>query len=147
MEEKCEPVEVVYKRKGSFPSYLKGLFVGGLIGASIAMLSTPRTGEETRMILRAKGNELRDRATDTAEEARKRAEDLARTGVDKANDLKERSQSFINTQKGTLQSTAVGVKEGVKTYREQSTSDMGSSSTESPLAPAPDSDLTSTAGY
>ena len=100
---------------------MKGLFIGGIIGASVALLSAPHTGEETRMLLRAKSNELKDRATDTAEEARRRAEELAHTGVDKANDLKERSQSFINTQKDTLQSTVEGVKEGMKTYREQTT--------------------------
>ena len=50
-----------------------GIFVGGLIGAGLALLSAPMTGEQTRTRIRSKGYELKDRANTTVQETRTRA--------------------------------------------------------------------------
>ncbi len=46
-------------REGGF---LAGLFTGALVGASLAMVLAPASGEETRDLLRAKAKEASERA-------------------------------------------------------------------------------------
>jgi gas vesicle protein len=52
-----------------FGSFLVGFVVGGLTGAVVALLFAPQSGEETRTVIKEKGIELRDKASQTAEEA------------------------------------------------------------------------------
>jgi gas vesicle protein len=150
MEEVCIPVdEINTRRGGSKKSYWKGLLFGGLIGAGIALLAAPRSGEETRWMLREKGAELKEKALSAAEEARLRAEEVARMGAERATDLKERGQSFLDAQKNTLQSAVEGVREGVKTYKENPPEGALAAGEVhpgivAPLAPAPNTDLTDT---
>jgi gas vesicle protein len=91
-------------------SFLSGLIIGGLIGAAVALLMAPQSGEETRELIRDKSIELKDRAVETAEEARikaeaaaaearARADELAHEAKVKADELKERGQHFIEGQK------------------------------------------------
>ena len=119
MEENCE---VVIEKKSSFGSLFKGLLIGGLIGAGAALLSAPRTGPETRQMLRYKGEELRGRAMDVAEDTRMRAEEITRKGTQKANQLVERGQEVVQEGKSRIESVATGIQEGVNTYREENAS-------------------------
>jgi gas vesicle protein len=91
-------------------SFLSGLIIGGLIGAAVALLMAPQSGEETRELIRDKSIELKDRAVETAEEARikaeaaaaearARADELAHEAKVKADELKQRGQHFIEEQK------------------------------------------------
>jgi gas vesicle protein len=123
-EQMDEEYKEMERRGGSFGSMMKGILVGGLIGAGLALLSAPRSGDETREILRDKSLEIREKAMDKADEARTKAEDLARQGTDKANDLVERGQEVVNTQKTNLQSVVEGIRTGVKTYAESNPSSM-----------------------
>jgi gas vesicle protein len=61
-------------RDSDFGAFLIGFVVGGLVGAAVALLMAPQSGEETRTVIREKGIEIKDRAMETAEEARERAE-------------------------------------------------------------------------
>lgn len=54
--------------------------VGALLGAGIALLLAPRTGEQTRELLREKGSELARRAQETVGEAQVRAQELLGRG-------------------------------------------------------------------
>ena len=116
MKEEC--VEVQEKRSGGFSSVLKGLFIGGLIGAGFGLLSAPRAGEQTRGLIRERGIELRDRAIETADEARLRAEELARVSTDRATELKDRGQSKLTEQMASVQGAVEGLKEGIRTYKQ-----------------------------
>jgi gas vesicle protein len=116
MKEEC--FEVQEKSKGSFTTVLKGLLIGGLIGAGVGLLSAPRTGEDTRNMLRERGIELRDKAMETADEARLRAEELARTGTDRAVQLKDRGQSKLSEQVTYVQGAVEGLREGIRTYKQ-----------------------------
>jgi gas vesicle protein len=128
--------EINKKQGGRSGRFLKGLLLGGLIGAGAALLSAPRSGEETRWMLREKGDELKEKALTTAEEARLRAEEIARLGAERATEMKERGQSFLETQKVTLQNAVEGVREGVKTFKENPAENTQGIA---PLAPAPES--------
>jgi gas vesicle protein len=46
--------------------FLAGFFTGALVGASLAMVLAPASGEETRDLLRAKAREASDRVADSA---------------------------------------------------------------------------------
>ena len=67
------------------------LLIGGGIGAVIALLFAPKSGEETREYLSQKADEGRDYAQRKARELRERAEDLV-----------ERSKQAASRQKETL---------------------------------------------
>jgi gas vesicle protein len=75
-----------------------GILVGGLVGAGVALLTAPRSGEETRSILREKGTELKERGVDAVEQTRTRAvemRDRSREAIsEKASGLKNAFQEF-----------------------------------------------------
>jgi len=49
---------------------LSAFALGAIIGAGVALLYAPRSGEETRKLLVKKGEELKDRADETLEDAK-----------------------------------------------------------------------------
>lgn len=61
-------------RDGDFGAFLVGFIVGGLVGAAMALLYAPQSGEETRAYIRDKSIELKEKAAETVEEARERTE-------------------------------------------------------------------------
>ncbi|MGQ0602800.1 MAG: YtxH domain-containing protein [Anaerolineales bacterium] len=67
-----------------FGAFFTGFVIGGLVGAAVALILAPQSGEETRAQLRQRSIELRDQAYDTAEDARRRAEDAAMTARERA---------------------------------------------------------------
>jgi gas vesicle protein len=50
-------------RQGTDP-FITGLFAGAVVGAIVAGLLAPRSGQETRALVRERGLELKDRAED-----------------------------------------------------------------------------------
>lgn len=72
---------------GDLGSFLAGFVIGGLIGAGVALLLAPQSGEETRGLIKEKSIELRDRAYDTADEARVKAEQFAQQARDRAAEI------------------------------------------------------------
>lgn len=57
-----------------FGSFLAGFMIGGLVGAAVALLLAPQSGEETRQVIKDRGIVLRDRAVAYGQDARTRAE-------------------------------------------------------------------------
>ncbi len=71
-----------------------GYFIAGLgIGAAIALLVAPRTGEETREFLREKADKGRDYVKEHSGEVRETARRVA-----------ERGRKIVDEQKHTLES-------------------------------------------
>jgi len=83
-------------------SLVKGILIGGAVGAAAAVLLTPKTGKDMRETIRRKSSELstatrdhavnivgatRDTAVSLAEAARDRATALADQAKDKASDV------------------------------------------------------------
>ncbi len=73
--------------------------VGGMIGAGVALLMAPQSGRRTRSKIRDKGEELRERAVETAEDTRHLAshkiDDLASLTKDRFSSLKERGRDLV----------------------------------------------------
>lgn len=96
-------------------AFLAGAFIGSLTGAAVALLYAPRSGEETRTVIKEKsielkdkavasGEELRHRAEDAAEQARHRIEETAQATRKRAEEMQARGQSFIDEQRGRIKS-------------------------------------------
>ena len=77
---------------------LAGLLVGSLAGAVTMLLLAPKSGKDTRMQIKEKGIELRDRTTemveDTVAQVRSNADKLAANGREKMKELKHQGQEL-----------------------------------------------------
>jgi gas vesicle protein len=96
------PVVIVERSSG-----LASFFWGALCGAGIALLMAPRTGEETREVLRSKGRRLRARAQGTAEDLHDRVGD----GYERA---KARVEEGIETARNGLTDIRTGTHDAVE---------------------------------
>jgi gas vesicle protein len=53
-------------------TFTAGLLIGALLGAGVALLFAPQSGEETRRLIRRKAKHLADEARDRYEDVRHR---------------------------------------------------------------------------
>jgi gas vesicle protein len=80
--------------------FFAGLLLGGLLGAAMALLFTPQSGEETVSMIRDKGIELKDRMADMSpEDARKAIQEAIAEGKGVASRAKEEMRSKIEQMK------------------------------------------------
>ena len=86
---------------------VKGLLVGGAIGAVFAVLYAPKSGEETREVIRQSAEELLDKAKCRYEEAYKKLEKLA-----------DREKDSIMGKRDRLKKA---IEAGVEVYRQERT--------------------------
>lgn len=98
-------------QSSEFGAFLSGFIVGGLVGAAVALLMAPQSGEETRVMIRDRSIELKDKAVEAAEDARIRAEAAAEEARMRADELKKRGQEIYVEQKGRLESAIDATKE------------------------------------
>ncbi len=61
------------EKQTTIASIIAAFAIGGLIGASIALLMAPMSGEDTRKMIADKSGEIRDNALDTVKDTRDRA--------------------------------------------------------------------------
>jgi gas vesicle protein len=78
-------------------------FIGGLIGAGVALLIAPKTGEETRRMIK-----------ELAEEAKEKAEDYVGQVKSKATTYVEKGKDFIEKEKDIITKTMEAGKEAYK---------------------------------
>ena len=91
-------------------------FIVGLgVGVAVGMLMAPRSGEETRQILRSKADESKDYLRHKADEGREYVRRRGGELRESANDLVDRSKDAIARQKEQL---AMAVEAGKQAYRE-----------------------------
>ena len=86
-----------------FGAFVSGFMIGGLIGAAVALLLAPQSGEETRLMIRDKGIELKDQVETTAGDARVRAEQMAQDARTRASDAQQRGQVVLEQQKSRIE--------------------------------------------
>ncbi len=96
-----------------FGSFLSGFLVGGLVGAAVALLLAPQSGEATRTLIVEKSVELKDKTAASLEEAyaaaekaaadaRARAEELAKEAQAHAEELRQRGQVILEEQRAKI---------------------------------------------
>lgn len=107
-----------------FGVFLAGFIVGGLVGATVALLMAPKSGEDTRTIIKEKSIELKDEALKSTEEARLKAKatmtdarakaeiaaaeakvkanELSKQAKVQADEIMKRGQVLLEEQKGKV---------------------------------------------
>lgn len=79
-------------------------FLAGLgIGAVLALLFAPKSGEETRTLIAQKASEGRDYVTAKGKEFRRQAEELVEKGKDMVTQQKEQLQAALEAGKQAYQ--------------------------------------------
>lgn len=115
---------------GDFGAFVTGFLFGGLVGAAVALLMAPQSGEETREFIKVKSIELKDQVEQSAEEtigkvekaaddARKRAEEMAGEARTRAEDLQKRGQVILDEQKNRLENAIESGKKAAKQKRDE----------------------------
>ena len=84
-------------RDSSFGTFLLGFIAGGIAGAIATVLYAPKSGEETRKILREKKEEFEEKANVTFDEAYKQAEIVAKDTKGKLNDFAKKGKDLVDT--------------------------------------------------
>ena len=83
-----------------------GFFVGGAaIGALLALLLAPKTGEQTRKLIAKKAEEGKDYVASKGREFRGQAEELVEKGKELVTKKKERLAEVLETGKEAARST------------------------------------------
>ena len=80
-------------------AFLAGFMIGGLIGAGVALLMAPQSGEETRELIRERSIELKGRAEEAADDFRSRAETAISSGRDRVDDAVESAKQRVSRRK------------------------------------------------
>jgi len=119
MEEVCVPVETKDIRRSGKSRKMTGILIGSLIGAGIALLSAPYSGQETRERLRGKSIEIKEKVITNAQETGERVKTMAQRGSERVGEMKTRGQDILSEQKVNLQSAVEGIRTGVRTYKEE----------------------------
>jgi gas vesicle protein len=100
--------------RDNFGSFLVGFLVGGLTGAVVALLYAPKTGEETRAVIKDKAIELKDKSIETFDATYEKAEIAANDAVAKAQELIKSAQTKAAETLKKGQVLLEGEKEQVK---------------------------------
>ena len=97
---------------------LIGMLVGGLAGAVAMLLLAPQSGKDTRMQIKEKGIELRDRTTgmveDVMAQVRLDRDKLTVGGRQKARELLEQGQALVVEQLDRVSDVAQAGKKAIQ---------------------------------
>jgi gas vesicle protein len=74
-------------------SIILAFFIGGLVGAGVALLLAPQSGKETRQKIKGLTDEAKEKATKYAEEVKSKVT----SAVGKGKELVEEKKSLITT--------------------------------------------------
>ncbi|MBM3216003.1 YtxH domain-containing protein [Candidatus Poribacteria bacterium] len=88
--------------------------VGGVIGAGVALLFAPASGEETRRRIKATSDDVKRKTEEFIDESRERIAELVEDGSDRIAELVEQGKSSVGSLTASLKSL---VDEGKKAYR------------------------------
>jgi gas vesicle protein len=80
-------------------AFVAGFLIGGLVGAGVALLLAPQSGEETREMLRERSIELKGRAEQAATEFRSKAESAIEEGRERVDAAVESTRARVSRRK------------------------------------------------
>lgn len=84
----------------SVKRFLAGFIVGGALGAITGILLAPKSGAETRAMLKDGAKDALDKANETVKEIQSKADDVVSDLQKKGEEIKEKLQNLIDKQKG-----------------------------------------------
>lgn len=109
--------------EGTFAAYLSGFLLGGIVGAAVALLLAPQSGEETRSIINVKAIELKDQIDTVAADAKTKADELTQDAREKAVALQQQGQEIIVEQKSRIEQAVEAGKDAMKAKASKKTDD------------------------
>jgi gas vesicle protein len=84
--------------------FMAGVLLGGVIGAALALLLAPQSGEQTREFLKEKSGELAERAKERMADltacVKEQAGEVVASGREALREKKERLISSLRSEKG-----------------------------------------------
>ena len=75
-----------------------GFAVGLLIGVAMGILYAPRSGKETRGIIKDRAEVTRDKAEKIVEEAKQKAETIIENAREKASEMRQKKEGAEKTE-------------------------------------------------
>jgi gas vesicle protein len=94
--------------------FVLGMLVGSAIGAAVALLYAPQTGDVTRDMIKQKAGEAKDKAGELATTAKDKASELATNAKEKATTVAGNLSSTVSEKASTVRESAMGVVDQVK---------------------------------
>lgn len=82
--------------------FVGGFVLGGLIGAAVALLLAPSSGEDTRAQIRYEGNELIDRGQQYGEDRVHEAQQMVKQGKKSVSEAQTRFGEAVVEQKDNV---------------------------------------------
>jgi gas vesicle protein len=89
--------------KENIMSYTKAFLTGGLIGAILALLYSPKTGNELRRDLRRGSRRLYKRANQTVDDLREQTEDILTEGRKQVRALRHQAETILDEAKASAE--------------------------------------------
>lgn len=86
-------------QNGKFGAFMRGLLVGGAIGALFGILKAPQSGEETVALLKQKSSETKAELEQRAHDARVRAEEIISEAEAKAEQIKKSAEEALEAKR------------------------------------------------
>jgi gas vesicle protein len=100
-----EEERIMYREDQSGASFMLGIMTGAVIGAGVALLFAPRTGQEMRQQLGEQYRGLADKAGQTAQSLRESAQSIRESAQQLRDQGRERVQRAANQLSDRLSSS------------------------------------------
>ncbi|WP_168735676.1 YtxH domain-containing protein [Cohnella fermenti] len=94
-------------------STVKGVVIGGALGAAAALLLAPKSGQELRKDIRSKYKEASDRTSKWASEAGAKTKEVASQVGQHASEIVDKTLSIVRTAKSEAADAAGAVKQEI----------------------------------
>ncbi len=82
------------RQKSTLGSFMKGLLIGGLTASIVSLFTAPQSGIETRRMLRAKGEQVRDKTMHTIESTREQMNSVLSNTRQQAGQIVQRIENI-----------------------------------------------------
>jgi len=97
-------------------SFLKGLLIGGALGAIAALLFAPKSGKELRADIKRKSEEAVEGSKRVYGEARDKAQQIITEAVDKAQELREEASRQLTKARAKAEELLTDAEEKAVTF-------------------------------
>jgi gas vesicle protein len=106
----------MYREEPSGASFVLGIMTGAVIGAGVALLFAPRTGQEMRQQIGEQYRDLTERAGQTAQSMREGAQNIRDSAEQLRDQGRERVQRAASQLSDRLSSTAESAAKSAANY-------------------------------
>jgi gas vesicle protein len=107
------------ERGYSAGSTLLAFFLGGLVGAGVALLLAPKSGSETRQLIKEYAGDAREKAEGYLEKAKGSASTVVDKVKESAATVLEKGKEFVEEQKTIITSAVEAGKEAYEKEKEK----------------------------